>query len=116
MPSPRRLEKLNSLLKEELSRIIDRDFDFFGEALVTVTRVLVSPDGHYATIFISVFAKNPKHAIDRLSKSVYSIQQILNHRMRMRPVPKIHFEIDEEEQKREIIEQSLAELKKKGEV
>ena len=51
-----------------------------------------------------------------LRKKVYHIQQILNKKIRMRPVPKIRFEIDQEEFRREQVEKSISDLKKKGEL
>lgn len=115
MASERRLEKLNILLREELSRIIARDIDA-GETLITITRVETSPDVKYATIFISVLGKHPLEALEILSKDVYNIQHLLTRRLKMRPIPRIHFKIDEEEFRREKVEKSLSDLKKKGEI
>ena len=116
MASERRIEQLNILLKEELSKIIARDIDLPGETMVTITRVDISPDVKYAAIFLSILGENPKEALEILSKSVYNLQHLLVRRLRMRPVPKIHFEIDEEEFRREKVEKSLSNLKKKGEI
>lgn len=116
MATGRRLEKINMLLQEELARVLDRESEFRDDALVTVTRVETSPDLHYAAVHVSIFEKEPNRTLEILGKNVYTIQQILNRRLRMRPVPKIRFEIDEGEMKREVVEKSLAELKKRGEV
>ena len=114
MPSPRRVEKLSNLLREELAAILERDIEFPDGMLVTLTRVAVSPDAHYASAMISVLPeKAQKDALEILRKNVYDIQQILNRRLRMRPVPKIRFVPDEGEAKRERVEKSLAELKQK---
>lgn len=115
MPSDRRREKLNNLIREELSKILDREFEFPSETMLTLTRVDMSPDGHYATVFFTVFRKE-KETLDILEKNVYTTQQMLNRRMRVRPVPKIRFAIDEQEMNRESIEKSLSDLKKKGEI
>lgn len=116
MASTRRIEKLNMLLREEISKILDRDIEVSEGTMLTVTRVAISSDGQYATVFVSLLGKNPKEALEILKKSVYYIQQVLNRRVRMRPVPKIHFEIDEAEFQREKVERSLAKLKQKGEM
>ena len=114
MASPRRLEKLNMLLKEELARIINREIDFLSDTMMTVTRVETASDMHYADAFISVFGDDAKSAVDILKKNVYDIQRILNRSLRMRPVPKIRFLVDEGEERRESIEKTLAELKKES--
>ncbi len=112
MASERRLAKLNNLLREELSKILDREIEFPEGSLITVTRAQTSPDARYAGIFISILGKEEKKILEILSKNVYNIQQILNRRLKMRPVPKINFEIDEEELRREKVEKSLGELKR----
>lgn len=116
MASPRRLEKLNMLLKDELAKIINREIDFSAHAIVTITHVRVSPDLHYALAYISVLGTDEKGALDILKKSVYDIQRLLNKKFRMRPVPAIRFVIDEGELRRERVEESLAELKRKKEL
>lgn len=116
MASERRIEKLNQLVREEIAKSLDRGIEFPPETLVTVTRVLISEDLLYAACFISVFGENKKEVMEILSKNLYNIQQGINRRLKIRPVPKIHFALDEEEIRREGVEKSLAELKRKGEV
>ena len=117
MPSPRRVEKLSHLLQEELASILERDIEFPEGTLVTITRVMVSPDAHYAAALISITpGEVQKPALEILAKNIYHIQQVVNRRMRTRPVPKITFRVDEEEERRERVEQSLARLKQKGKV
>lgn len=103
------------LLSEEISKIIDRDFEF-PNTLVTITRTQASDDLYYGTVYVSIFGEAPDEALALLNKKIYNIQQKLNKRMRIRPVPKIHFEIDFDEVKRETVEKSLSELKRKGEI
>ncbi len=117
MPSPRRVEKLSNLIREELAAFLAREIEFPESTLVTITRVRVSPDGHYAAAMISVLPENKaRAALEILTKNIYHIQQAVNRRMRVRPVPKIAFHMDEEEERRERVEHSLAELKQKGDI
>ncbi len=114
MASPRRVEKLNILLQEEIAKILDEELEFPEGSLVTITRVSISQDAYYAVIFVSVLGKDPRKCLESLRKNTYHIQQLLNRRLRMRPVPKIRFVVDEGELKRESVEKSLAELKRKN--
>ena len=117
MPSPRRVEKLNHIMQEELAAILERDIEFPTAVFITVTRVIVSPDAHYAAAMVSVLPiQKQRKILEILAKNIYHIQQTINRRVRTRPVPKITFRIDEEEERRERVEQSLAQLKQKGEV
>lgn len=112
MPKVPRGEKLNMLMRDELGKIIDRTLEFPESTLVTITRVHTSSDLRYATVFISVFNTDNTKVLQILDKNVYHIQQQLNKALRMRPVPKIRFTIDEEEIRRETVERSLAQIKR----
>ncbi len=103
-------------MREELSRILEREVEFPPGILVTITRLEVSEDVHYATVFLSVLGEERDEALAMVRKNTYHIQQGLNRRMRMRPVPRISFQIDEAEERREVVEKSLAELKKRKEL
>lgn len=116
MASERRIQKLNQVLREELAKIIYREIEFPEGLLVTLTRAAVSSDARYATVFISFWGGSVKGVLETLEKNVYNIQQLLNKKLRMRPVPKIQFAIDDAETKRETVEKSLAELRKKEEI
>lgn len=107
---------MNNLLREEIAKILERELEFPGGTIVTVTKVDISPDKQYAAIFVSLLGTRPEKAMEILSKNTYTIQHLLNRKMRMRPVPKIHFAIDEEEFRRETVEKSIAKLKQKGEL
>lgn len=111
----KRIEKVNELIKEELAKIIERMVEFPEGALVTVTRVEVSEDKLYANAFFSLLSGSGVSEIEILNllkKNVYIIQQALNKKLRIRPVPKIRFFIDEAEKKRERIEELLSNLEK----
>ena len=104
------------LMRDELGKIIDRDIEFAETTLVTITRIATSSDLRYATVFLSVLNGSDTNVLELLAKNVYHIQQRLNKILRMRPVPKIRFAIDEEELRRESLEKSLAQIKQTGEL
>ncbi len=116
MASPRRIEQLSVLLKEELSKIIDRELEFPEGSMVTLTRMAISKDTRYATIFFSVLGSTELEVTAIFMKNIYPIQQMLNRAVRMRPVPQIRFLPDSAEDRRERVEKSLAELKRAGEI
>lgn len=94
MVSPERSKKINSLLQEELNRIFLKDLDF-ENALVTITRVEVNSDLSQAKVY---FVVNPdereEEARGVMEENISHIQNKLRERLKMRPVPKIKFEID----------------------
>lgn len=116
MASPRRIEQLRVLLKEEVSKIVDRELEFPEGCMVTLTRMTISKDVRYATIFFSVLGASESEISALLEKNIYPIQQMLNRAVRIRPVPQIRFLPDRAEDRRERVEASLAELKRAGEI
>ncbi len=113
----KRLEQVNELIKEELSKILDRMIEFPEGVMVTLTRVEVSEDKLYANAHVSFLHTRDGGVLENeilkiLGKNVYAVQQALNKKLRMRPVPKIRFFIDEAEKHRERIEELLSGLEK----
>ena len=92
-----RILRLNSLIKEELGKIILREIEFSIGVIVTVTRIEISSDLTSARVFIGTFPE--KFALDSLSilnNQIYFIQQKLNKKLNMRPVPKVIFRQEKE--------------------
>jgi ribosome-binding factor A len=104
-----RIEKVNSLLQHEISKIIFRDFAFSPEILVTLTRVATSSNMIETKVYISVFPEEKSTGIlNALNKSVYDIQYKINRTLKMRPIPKIRFVKETEVSKAARIEELLA--------
>ena len=53
-------------------------------------------------------------ALQILEKNIFDLQQLLNKKLKMRPVPKIRFEIDQSTAKTQHIEELLQKAKKEG--
>lgn len=111
----KRLEKLNELIKEELSKIIFRELELPPGAMATITRVETSDNKLFCRVFISVFETkelNEERLLKDISRLTPKIQRMFNKRLRIRPVPKIKFVPDALEKKRERIEKLLTGLDK----
>ena len=91
-----RISKLNSLVQEELSKIIQREVEFERGVLVTVYKVDVSADVAHANIHISIIPEaNERKALNNLRENIFKIQQTLNKKLVLKTVPKIRFVIDD---------------------
>ena len=87
-----RVPRVNQLIKKELGQIILREIDFPENILITLTRVETAPNLIQAKVYISVMPQEKAEDIlGILGKLMYSLQQKLNRRLRMRPIPKIMF-------------------------
>ena len=90
--SQQRVLRINELIKEEMGKILLRELDLEKGILVTVTRVSTSPNLYNANVFVSVYPQeHEKKVVQGLRGQIYELQQFLNKRLRMRPVPKIAF-------------------------
>lgn len=103
-----RVDKINSLLQQEVGKIILHDFAFSPEILVTITRVETTGNLIEAKVFVSVFPEHKADSIvNALDKSVYDIQYKINRTLRTRPIPKIRFIKETEISKAAKIEELL---------
>lgn len=106
-----RIVKINELLRHEVSQLLLREVDF-DDALVTVTRVDTSADLKQAKVKISVMpTKQGGAALKKIRNKIWPIQQKLNRRLDMKPVPKLSFDIDKQEVEAQRIEDILSHLK-----
>lgn len=102
-----RLKKLNDLLRDEVGKILKKELELNG-VLVTVVRAEISPTLEHATIWVSAFPESRgEQALREINRNIYSLQQMLNKRLIMRPVPKIRFEIDNTEKEAARIEELI---------
>lgn len=109
---PKRIEKVNSLLEQEIGKIILREFYFPG-IMITLTRVEAASNLFEAKVYISAYPDGKlDEIIEVLNKNVSKIQHEINEKLRMRPVPRIRFVKDKEIAKSSRIDELLYQLKK----
>lgn len=108
-----RIQRVNALIQEELGKIIVREVEFPPNTLATITGVKTSADLANTSIYISVIPQSSgKRVVEILNKIVYGLQQILNKKLKMRPVPKIRFVEEKQAGQAARIEELLEEVKK----
>lgn len=109
-----RLEKLASVLRFELGKLLTREVEFPLSVLVTITSVTVLSDLSAARVMVSVlpFARG-KEALDILHKAVFNLQHLIRQKLKIYHVPKLEFYIDEAPEKADHIEHILDSIKQK---
>ena len=109
MNNNRRIEKVSSLLKKEISLILMNDLNenLILENFVSVTKIELSGDLQHSKVFISTPAeeKIKKSIIENLNSAKNKIRFLLSQRVQMRRIPEIVFKIDR------VLDQGLAVLK-----
>lgn len=109
-----RVQRVNQLIKKELNQIILRETDFPKDVLVTMTRVETSANLIQVKVYISVMpTEKSSQILAALERNIYYLQQELNKRLRMRPVPRIIFIQEEKTQEAGRIEEILEKIHKK---
>ena len=91
-----RLERVNELIRRELSELINREVTFQA-ALVTVQQVDITPDLKHAHVFVSVIGSEAeaKAAMAKLHDSRTTLQHLLSKRVVLKFTPHLHFKLDE---------------------
>ncbi|MCJ7786757.1 ribosome-binding factor A, partial [Patescibacteria group bacterium] len=88
----KRIQRVNALIKRELSQLILKELDFPVDILVTLTRVETTSDLRDTNVWISIIPdEKNKKIIEILDKNIYFLQKKLNKRLKMRLLPKIKF-------------------------
>ena len=108
-----RIPQVNKLIKEELGRIILQEVEVPTNNLTTITRVETVSNLSQSYIYISTIGKDTEEIFEILEKNVYHIQQSLNKRLNMRPVPKIIFKKEQETERAAHVEELLEKVKEK---
>ncbi len=109
----RRIQQVNALIKRELGQILLKEVEFSPDILVTVTRVETSPNLIESNIWVSVLPeKGLKRSLEILNRNIYILQQKLNQRLRMRPIPRIKFLEERKTKEAGQVEEILEKLNK----
>jgi len=109
----KRIPRVNQLIQQELSQIILREIEFPKDILVTVTRIETSSNLIESKIYVSVMPEEKTSKVFQiLNRQVYELQQKLNQRLQMRPIPRIKFIEEKETKEAGKIEEILERLKK----
>jgi len=113
MAPVQRTTRLNSLLKEVISEVIRRDVrNPHVNELLTVTRVEITRDLHYAKVYISVIGTDAqkKETLNALETAAGFIAVNSSKKVTMRYFPALTFKLDDSVDKHMRIEELLGEI------
>ena len=88
-----RLDRINELMKREISTVVMKEFEF-PNCLVTISEVVVTQDLQEAKVFVSVLGGDPQSVITKLRKRRGMIQGRTMKRVVLRCTPILDFRID----------------------
>lgn len=95
MANSRRVEKVSSLIRREISQMLISDIkdDRVGAGMVSVTHVDVSKDLQYVKVFVSIYGTESAklETMEGLKACTSFVRRELGHRISLRHTPEIHF-------------------------
>ena len=94
----RRLDRVNVLLRQEISRVLSSELrDPRIASIVSVTRVDTSADLRHANVFVSVFGdqSEQRSTLKGLKSAAGFIHRNLRHTLKLRAVPSLRFQLDQ---------------------
>ena len=117
MKQTRRTAQVGQTIRDALVEIFRRDLKDVSLGLVSINSVDVSPDLHFARVYITGFKEDEAiAAVDLLQKSRGRIRSLLGQRIHLRYTPELDFKYDESAMRASRIESILQQVIPKEEV
>jgi ribosome-binding factor A len=115
--STRRRKQVADLIRDEVSEILATEMKDPRLGMVSITRVEMSPDLRYATLFTSVYGDDEEQqdTLQALSGASGYIRRLLAPRLRIRHIPSIRFRLDHSMEHAEQITRTLNEIQPSAE-
>jgi len=88
-----RLDRINELLRREISTVVQQNFEFDG-ALVTINEVDITQDLREAKVFVGVICGYGAKVIEQLEYKRGMIQKRVAKRVVLRCTPVLDFRLD----------------------
>ena len=91
-----RQEKLQELLREEMSDILRREFKDPRLGFITIIGAEITPDLRYAKVFVSIMGSDEEKAQNMavLKNAERFARQALGRRVKIKVLPEIEFRLD----------------------
>ena len=107
-----KLEKINELIRQELSGILLREEEFGEGVLATILSAETTEDQKETTVTISVWPDTARDSVmKKLNAHIWPLQQLLNKRLKIHPVPKVRFEMNTDEATSQQVDELIQKIK-----
>jgi ribosome-binding factor A len=92
-----RTEKVDELLRQEITSIVGRDVADPRIGFVTITSVETTPDLRHAKVWVSVIGQPAERtaAVKALGRAMPFVRHELGTRLHLRRIPDLHVELDD---------------------
>ena len=90
-----KIDRLNNLFVEEISRIIHNEVKDKDIGFVTITDARITNDLSFAKVYFTTLDEDHKKVLNSLNKASGFIRSLLCDRVQIRKMPEIHFVYDD---------------------
>ena len=90
-----KIDRLNNMFVEEISKIIHQEIKDKNVSFVTITDAKITNDLSFAKIYVTTLDNNREKVLNALNKASGFIKTLLCDRVKIRKMPEIHFVYDE---------------------
>ena len=116
MRKTRRTSRVGETVRDALVEVLRFDMKDLGMGLASITEVEVSPDLHFARVFVSGLKEDETRAlVGELQERRGRIRGFLGKRIRLRYTPELDFKFDETTMRASRIEGLLTEIRERDE-
>lgn len=110
-----RMPKINSLINQELSQILNHKVDLPNNCLVTIINVDTSKDLKQAKVLISVLPHhNGPQILKKISKRSNEFRRLLKKKLSLKYIPQLRFQWDHTENEAQKIETILNQIEREN--
>ena len=90
-----KIDRLNNMFVEEISKIIHDEVKDKDVGFVTITDARITNDLSFAKIYFTTLDDNREKVLNSLNKASGFIRSLLCERVKIRKMPEIHFVYDD---------------------
>ena len=107
-----RTERVDQLLREEISRLVTEEVADPRVGFVTITNVETTPDLRHAKVWVSVIGQpaQRKEAVAALGRAMPFVRHELGRTLRIKRIPDLHVELDDTAERGTRVLRLLSEL------
>ena len=95
---PRRIDRVNELLRSEISHVLSREIkDPRVGGVISITEVIASSDLRSARVYVSVMGREEQQqdALDGIRSAASFLRRELRNRLNLRHTPHLTFQLDD---------------------
>ncbi len=106
-----RITKVNELLRDLIAEALLKEVSFKPGVIVTITKLRTTKDLRHAYFSVSIFPETETdYVTSTLRKEISQLERFVHSKLYMKPLPRLHYEVDETGLNADAVEKILLSL------